>query len=94
MIEKSNIVYGVLQSNSLRTWQTRKSAKELTETIKLLDGIIKTRLLPMENEIHERSREGILTPEFITQVGQMKLEIDSLVQKTHSLNFKIKKSLI
>lgn len=94
MIEKSNIAFGVLQSNSLRTWQTRKLSKELTETIKLIDGIIKTRLLPMENEILERSRAGMLTPEFMTQVGQVKLRLDGLVQKAHSLISKIKTSLI
>ncbi len=94
MIEKSNLAFGVLQSNSLKTWQTRKSAKELTETIKLIDGIIKTRLLPMENEILERSRTGMLTPDFMTQIGQVKLGLDGFVQKAHSLISKIKTSLI
>ena len=94
MIEKSNIAFGVLQSNSLRTWQTRKLSKELTETIRLIDGIIKTRLLPMDNEILERSNVGMLTPEFMTQVGQVKLGLDSLVQKAHSHISKIKTSLI
>jgi hypothetical protein len=94
MIEKSNIAFGVLQSNSLRIWQTRKLSKELTETIRLIDEIIKTRLLPMENEILERSRAGMLTPEFMTQVGQVKLKLDGLVQKAHSLISKIKTSLI
>jgi hypothetical protein len=94
MIEKSNMAFGVLQSDSLRTWQTRKLAKELTETIQLIDGVIKTRLLPMDNEILERSRAGMLTQEFIMQIGQVKLGLDGLVQKAHSLISKIKTSLI
>lgn len=94
MIEKSNIAFGVLQSNSLKMWQTRKLAKELSETIKSIDEIIKTRLLPMENEILERSKAGMLTLEFMTQVGQVKLGLDGLVQKAHSLISKIKTSLI
>mgnify|MGYP001591673011 FL=1 len=94
MIEKSNIAFGILQSNSLKTWQTRKLSKELTETIKLIDGIIKTRLLPIENEMLERSRAGMLTQEFMIQVGQVKLGLDGLVQKAHSLISKIKTSLI
>jgi len=94
MIEKSNLAFGVLQSNSLRTWQTRKLSEELTETIRLIDGVIKTQLLPMENEILERSRAGMLTPEFMTQTLQVKLSPDGLVQKAHSLISKIKTSLI
>src|SRR6266542_3328247 len=35
MIEKSNIAFGILQSNSLRTWQTRKLSNEWAETIQL-----------------------------------------------------------
>jgi hypothetical protein len=94
MIEKSNIVFGVLQSDSLKTWQTKTMAIELTETIRLIDGMIKTRLLPMENEILERSEVGILTSEFMTQIGQVTLGFDSLIQKAHSLISKIKTALI
>jgi hypothetical protein len=94
MIEKSNLVFGILASESLRTWKTRKSAKELSETIKLIDIIIKTQLLPMDNEIPNRAQANQLTPEFMVQFGQVKLGLDSLVQKTHSLIAKIKTSLI
>jgi len=48
----------------------------------------------MENEILERSRAGMLTREFVEQVVQVKLALDGLVQKTHSLISKIKTSLI
>ena len=94
MIEKSNLVFGVLQSETLKTWQTRKSAKELRETISLIDAIIKTRLLPMDTEIPERAKVKALTQEFMLEFGQVKLGLDSLVQKAHSLIAKIKTSLI
>ncbi len=94
MIEKSNLVFGVLQSESLKTWQTRKSAKELSETITLIDAVIKTRLLPMDLEINERAKVNALTQEFMLEFGQVKLGLDSLVQKAHSLIAKIKTSLI
>ena len=94
MIEKSNLAFGVLQSESLKTWQTRKPAKELSETINLIDAIIKTRLLPMDTEITERAKVKALTQEFMLEFGQVKLGLDSLVQKAHSLIAKIKTSLI
>lgn len=94
MTEKSNLMFGVLASESLKTFRTKKLIKELTETIKLIDIIIKTRLLPMDNEILIRARGNALTPEFMTQFGQVKLGLDSLVQKTYSLIAKIKTSLI
>ena len=94
MIEKSNLMFGVLASESLKTWKTKKYAKEMTETIKLIDIIIKTQLLPMDNEIRDRARVNELTPEFMMQFGQVKLGLDSLVQKAHSLIAKIKTSLI
>jgi hypothetical protein len=94
MIEKSNLMFGILASESLRTWKTRRFSKELTETIKLIDIIIKTRLLPMDNEIPVRASSNGLTPEFMMQFGQVKLGLDSLVQKAHSLIAKIKASLI
>ncbi len=93
MTEKSNLMFGVLASDSLRTWKTRKFVKELSETIKLIDIIIKTQLLPMDNEILVRAEVNKLTPEFMAQFGQVKLRLDSLVQKTHSLIAKIKTSL-
>ncbi len=86
VIEKSNIAFGILQSDSLKTWQTRKLVKELSDTIKLIDEIIRTQLLPMENEILEKSKLEMLTPEFMTRVGQVKLGLDGLVQK-HILSF-------
>jgi hypothetical protein len=94
MIEKSNLMFGVLASDSLKTWKTRKSARELTETIKLIDIIIKTQLLPMDNEIPGRAKTKELTPEFMMQFAQVKLGLDGLVQKTHSLIATIKTLLI
>ena len=94
MIEKSNLVFGVLQSETLKTWQTRKSAKELNDTINLIDAVIKTRLLPMDTEITERAKVKALTQEFMLEFGQVKLGLDGLVQKAHSLIAKIKTSLI
>jgi hypothetical protein len=94
MIEKSNLAFGVLQSRKLETWQTRSSAKELSETINLIDAVIKTRLLPMDSEITERAKVKALTQEFMLEFGQVKLGLDGLVQKAHSLIAKIKSSLV
>ena len=94
MIEKSNLAFGILHSESLKTWQTRRSTKELSETITLIDAVIKTRLLPMDSEITERAKVNALTQEFMLEFGQVKLGLDGLVQKAHSLIAKIKTSLI
>lgn len=94
MIEKSNLVFGVLQSESLKTWQTRKLAKELRDTITLIDAVIKTRLLPMDTEIPERAKVNALTKDFMLEFGQVKLGLDGLVQKAHSIITKIRTSLV
>jgi hypothetical protein len=94
MTEKSNLMFGVLASESLKTWKTRKFFKELNETIKLIDLKIKTQLLPMDNEILDRAKVNKLTPEFLMQFGQVKLGLDGLVQKSYSLISKIKTTLI
>ena len=94
MIEKSNIMFGVLESKSLKTWQTRKLTEELSKTLSLTDRIIKTRLLPMDNEILERSKAGRITQDFMEKTAQVKFELDALIQKAYSLISKIKISLI
>jgi hypothetical protein len=69
-------------------------AKELSDTIKLIDVIIRTQLLPMDTEIRDRARINQLTPEFMLQFGQVKIGLDTPVQKAHSYIAKVKTSLI
>jgi hypothetical protein len=94
MIERSNVVFGILQSNSLKTWNTKRSARKLTEIVTLIDQILKTQLLPLDHEIHERSRTNELTQEFITRVGQVSMGFGGLIQTAYSLISRIRTSLI
>ena len=48
----------------------------------------------MDSEITERAKVNALTQEFMLEFGQVKLGLDGLVQKAHSLIAKIKTSLI
>lgn len=93
MGEKTNLVLGILQSKSLKTRRTNKLARQLSETIAKLDGLIKFQLLPLDNDILDRARIGALTPDYITHIGKLKLQLDSLVQTAHSLIAKMKTSL-
>lgn len=93
MAEKTNEILGIISSNSLRTWKTGRLAKELNETIKLIDQLVKFQLLPRESEIVGRSNNGTLTEEFMLEAGQLKMYIDSLLQKAYSLIAQIKTTL-
>jgi hypothetical protein len=93
MSEKTNEVLGIIASNSLQIRKTRRLAKDLSEVIKLLDNLIKFELLPRESEIVGRSNNGTLTNGYILEAGQLKLKIDSLLQRAYSLMAQIKTSL-
>ena len=94
MIERSNVVFGILQSDSLKTWSTKRSVKRLTEIIALIDQVLKTQLLPLDNEIHERSRSNGMTQEFMARVGQVSIGFGGLIQTAYSLIATIKTTLI
>lgn len=81
MTEKTNLVFGILYSESLKTWQTRKFSKELGETINSINGVIRTRLLPMDNEIMQRAKVNALNQEFILEFGKVKLGLTDLCKK-------------
>ncbi len=90
MAEKTNEILGIISSNSLQTWRTKRLAKELSETIRQIDNLIKFQLLPRESEIVGRSNNGTLTEAFMIEAGQLKLYIDSLLQRAYSLIAQIK----
>jgi hypothetical protein len=90
MAEKTNEILGIISSNSLQTWKTRRLTKELSETVRLIDNLIKFQLLPRESEIVGHSNKGTLTEEYMLEAGQLKLYIDSLLQKAYSLIAQIK----
>ena len=94
MSEKTNIVLGILNSKSLQTWQTRKLAQQLNMTIVTLDNVIKYQMLPLDFQILDNSTNGTLSPDFVTIVVGLKIQLDTLMQSAHSLTAKIKIALI
>jgi hypothetical protein len=93
MSEKTNIVLGILNSKSLQIWQTRKTAKQLHETIIALDALIKYQLLPLDMQISGTPTNDILSPGLVAKVSNLKTQLDVLLQSAHSLTAKIKLSL-
>ena len=94
MAEKTNEILGILASKSLQTKKTVSLAKELGDVISALDTLVKFQLLPRESDIVERSKRGALTEDVILEAGSLKLYLDSLLQKAHSLVAKIRTMLM
>ena len=65
----------------------------MSEVITTLDRLIKFELLPKESEIVSRSNDGILTNGHLLEAGNLKLHIDSLLQRAYSLESQIKTAL-
>ena len=93
MAEKTNEIFGIVASNGLQTGHTKPIAKELANTLKGLDILIKFQLLPRESELVDRSNKRTLKEDFMLECGAMKLQADSLLQKAYSLIAQIKNSL-
>lgn len=93
MAEKTNQVLGVVASNILQTNKTKRLAKELSETIKQIDTLIKFELLPRESDLINRSNNRTLTKGNMLEAGSLKQQLDSLLQKAHLLIAQIKTSL-
>lgn len=90
MTEKTNIVVGILASESLSTRKTKNLSKKLSSNILLLDNLVKRELLPAEMEILDRSARGTLNRDFVIEVGELKLQIDSLLRNSYSLIAQLK----
>lgn len=93
MTEKTNKVLGILKSKSLQTKRTKKLAKQLSETVVVIDDLIRLQLLPRDNEILDRARAGALSQEFMAQIATLKLNLDLLVRTAYSLIAQIKTAL-
>ncbi len=93
MAEKTNEVFGIVASDGLQTGRTKRLAKELANTLKGLDTLIKFQLLPRESELVERSNKRTLTQDFMLECGTIKLQADALLQKSYSLIAQIRNSL-
>jgi hypothetical protein len=91
--EKTNIMLGILESESLKTRQTQKLVSQLHKTIVKLDGLIKYQLLPLESQVADTPLNSMLSPEFADKVMVLKIELDTLMQSAHSLIAKIKVKL-
>ena len=85
MIENTNEVLGILQSKSIETGRTRASSQQLVALIRDLDHQVKYELLPLNGEILDRSAAERLTQEFVLKIGNLKMDIDSKVQKAYEL---------
>lgn len=93
MIENTNEVLGILDSESLVTKKTTELAHELTKTVQELDHEVKHTLLPLDHEILDRNIKGMLTLDFVRYVGETKISLEKKVQKAYSLISKIKTKL-
>lgn len=93
MIEKTNNVLGILQSNSLRTRTTKRLARQLADSIRALDSQIKYVLLPLDDQVIGRKIANALTPEFLLQVAGVKVKLDSDVQGIYALIAQLKTAL-
>lgn len=93
MIENTNEVIGIVESQSLITEDTEKYAAKLAEIIRELDAFVKFKLLSLDHEILDRSAKGILNEAFVKEVGDTKLCYEAKVQMAYSLIAKIKTSL-
>jgi hypothetical protein len=94
MSEKTNVVIGILESNSLQTWQTRKLAKELSKTILAIDSLVKYQVLPLDNQVLEETRNGLLPPQLVMKVANLKRQADSQTQNAHKLIAKLKTTFV
>jgi len=90
MIENTNEVLGILQSKSIETGRTKDSAQQLAVLIRDLDQQVRYQLLPLNGEILDRSAARRLTQEFVLQIGNLKLDIDSKVQRAYELIAQLK----
>ena len=93
MIENTNEVLGIAQSESLLTSPTKSDARELSEIIQELDHDVKHTLLPLDHDILDRSAKGMLVESYIVEVGETKLALEKKVQRAYALIARIKTSL-
>ena len=93
MIENTNEVLGILDSESLSTGRTKSSAKRLAALISDLDRQVKRELLPLDDEILDRSAQKRISYDFVLRVGNLKSSIDSKVKEAYGLMARIKTAL-
>jgi hypothetical protein len=85
MIEKTNEVLGILESESLKIRQTKKDVKELRSLIENLDNRVKYELLPLDHEILNRATTQSLDEAFVLKVGEFKFSLERQIKQTYSL---------
>ena len=90
MIENTNEVLGILDSETLSIRQTRKEVRALKLHIMELDNRLKYELLPLEHEILDRARSQSIDEAFLRRVGETKLSMERQVRECYSLIAKIK----
>ena len=93
MIEQSNRVFGILESNALRTWSTRKLVHQLRGIMHQLESEIRDNLAHVGTEMFERVRTQNFTEEFGIEIFQRASRLNSRVREAYSLISKIKTSL-
>lgn len=90
LAENSNEVFGILQSKTLQTKQTKKLAEDLNKEIIAIDNIVKKQIMPLENHLLEQANKRGLRQEEIEAVAKAKMEIDMLLKNSYAIISKIK----
>ena len=90
MIENTNEVLGILDSETLSIRRTRKEVRALKSHIVELDNRLKFELLPLDHEILDRARSRSIDEAFLQQVGETKLSMERQVRECYSLVAQIK----
>jgi len=91
--EKTNLMLGILDSESLRTRQTQKLVAQLHKTIIKLDELIKTQLIPLDIQVSSTPMNDVLSQNLVDKVMLLKIELDTLMRSAHSLIAQIKVKL-
>lgn len=91
--EKTNIMLGILESETLQIRPTQMMVKQLQTTIVKLDSLVKYQLMPLETQISTTPMNHVLSPTLVDKVIVLKIELDTLIRLAHSLIAKIKVKL-
>jgi hypothetical protein len=91
--EKSNQVFGILNSKSIQTTKTKKDSIELRDLIFEIDQKIKNELLPLDYQMTCTPIDGIMPLDLQKRVAGLKQEFDKSLQSGHSLITSIRLNL-
>ena len=94
MGEKTNVVFGILKSDSLATPGTRKLVQQLAQELRQLDDAIKHDLLPLDDALFDVPVGQSIPSDLLRKVAQTKESVESYIQSAYSLIAQIKTELV